>query len=470
MKTLLKRGRIIMLKTIFKTIFKTTLRKKATLLFLLIGLLPFVLIVFLIIGQIRDSLKETVSNNLTSLADEVMNSIEKTSQNLYIDIELLAEDPLIKSKEASKEEKLYEMQKIQDFYGIFEDITLIDLKGNVITSTTYGYRGEWITKEWYLEARDGNTSISPVHIILNPLEVILVSATPVRDKTGEIIAVVAGQLNMEKFWEITDSVKVGKEGFVFIVNREGNFIAHPQKVKILQKVAYPQFIERIFSTDRGITTFTHENGEEIISGFVSSSDPELDKKGWKLIVSQPEKEAFVLVDTFQRQVIIIFLAGLGVILIVSFLLSGSIVKPIKKLTSATKEIAAGRLETKIDIRTGDEIEELADSFNRMTEDLRKSRESLEKAKATLEIKVRDRTRELEEARTVLEIKVRARTKELKSLTYSLDQQVKERTGELQERIDELEKFRKLTVGRELKMVELKKEIQKLEEEIENSKK
>jgi len=453
----------------FKMIFKTTLRKKVTFFFLLVGLLPLIVITFLTITQIRNSLRVTVNNNLVSLANEVMRSIEKTTQDLYINIELLADDPLIKSKEASSEEKLYEMRKIQDFYEVFEDITLIDLNGNVITSTTYEYRGEWITKEWYLEARDGKTSISSVHIILSPLKVILVSATPVKDKSGEIIAVIAGQLNMEKIWEITDSVKVGREGFVFIVNRGGNFIAHPQKANILQKVTYPQFIERIFSTDSGITTYTYENEEEIIGGFVSSSDPELNKKGWKLIVSQPEIEAFVLLDIFQRQVIIIFLTGLILILIISFLLGGSIVKPIKKLTGATKEIALGKLETKIEIRTGDEIEELADSFNRMTEDLRKSRKSLEKSKATLEIKVRNRTRELEEARTILEIKVRARTRELRGLAGSLDQQVKERTRELQERIDELEQFRKLTVGRELKMVELKKEIEKLKEKTEKKK-
>jgi len=453
----------------FKMIFKTTLRKKVTFFFLLVGLLPLIVITFLTITQIRNSLRVTVNNNLVSLANEVMRSIEKTTQDLYINIELLADDPLIKSKEANKEEKLYEMQKIQNFYRIFEDITLIDLNGNVITSTTYKYRGEWVTKEWYLEARDGKTSISPVHIILEPFEVILVSATPVKDKTGEIIAVVAGQLNMEKIWGITDGVKVGTEGFVFIVNKEGNFIAHSQKTKILQKVTYPQLIERIFSTDNGITTYIHENGEEIISGFVSFSDPELEKKGWKLIVSQPEKEAFVLIDIFQRQVTIIFLTVLTLTLIISFLLGGSIVKPIKKLTGATKEIALGKLETKIEIRTGDEIEELADSFNRMTEDLRKSRKSLEKSKATLEIKVRNRTRELEEARTILEIKVRARTRELRGLAGSLDQQVKERTRELQERIDELEQFRKLTVGRELKMVELKKEIEKLKEKTEKKK-
>jgi len=71
----------------------------------------------------------------------------------------------------------------------------------------------------------------------------------------------------------------------------------------------------------------------------------------------------------------------------------------------------------------------------------------------------------EESRAVLEIKVAARTKELKELAESLDKKVKERTKELQERLIELERFQRLTVGRELKMVELKKEIKRLKKEL-----
>ena len=70
----------------------------------------------------------------------------------------------------------------------------------------------------------------------------------------------------------------------------------------------------------------------------------------------------------------------------------------------------------------------------------------------------------------LEIKVAVRTKELKELAVALDQRVKERTKDLQEKMKELERFNRLAVGRELKMVGLKEEIKKLKEESENTKK
>ncbi len=75
---------------------------------------------------------------------------------------------------------------------------------------------------------------------------------------------------------------------------------------------------------------------------------------------------------------------------------------------------------------------------------------------------------LEEERASLEIRVGARTKELWEERKSLEKKVKERTRELQrgrekltKRVGELEEFHKLTVGRELKMTQLKREIERL---------
>jgi len=103
-------------------------------------------------------------------------------------------------------------------------------------------------------------------------------------------------------------------------------------------------------------------------------------------------------------------------------------------------------------------------------EIRKLINELREAKTGLEEKVKERTKELEEAKTILEIKIGARTRELQKLNKSLERQVQEKTRELQERINELERFHRLAVGRELKMVELKKEIERLKKELEQRKK
>lgn len=75
--------------------------------------------------------------------------------------------------------------------------------------------------------------------------------------------------------------------------------------------------------------------------------------------------------------------------------------------------------------------------------------------STLEIKVQARTEELEGERTNLAEKVNQRTKDLEG-----------ERRELAGKIEELEKFRKLAVGREMKMIELKDEISNLKKDLE----
>ncbi len=74
-----------------------------------------------------------------------------------------------------------------------------------------------------------------------------------------------------------------------------------------------------------------------------------------------------------------------------------------------------------------------------------------------------------ETEAIFKIRAEAKTRALKELAENLEKEVGQRTETLQEKIKELEKFQKLTVERELKMVELKEEIKKLKEELEEKK-
>jgi len=158
-----------------------------------------------------------------------------------------------------------------------------------------------------------------------------------------------------------------------------------------------------------------------------------------------------------NQVKIILLLGLSITILlcilgifISFLIANRLVKPIKALEQGTQAFAKGDFGYRIKIKTGDEIEDLADAFNRMAQALGSSRRALEETKEILEIKVGDRTEELQE------------------LADKLEDKVERRTGQLSRRVDELERFHRLTVGRELKMIELKKELRSLRNGINGS--
>ena len=130
-------------------------------------------------------------------------------------------------------------------------------------------------------------------------------------------------------------------------------------------------------------------------------------------------------------------------LIIAFFLANRVVSPVEQIKKALLEMGKGNLAYRVEVETGDEIEDLAKGLNQMAERLGKA------------------LADLEEAKTALEIKVEARTKELKELTDQQEEVIRQRTKEIKERMEELERFHRLAVGRELKMVELKEEIKKL---------
>lgn len=120
--------------------------------------------------------------------------------------------------------------------------------------------------------------------------------------------------------------------------------------------------------------------------------------------------------------------------LLSVLFSKVFIQPIKELVSGMDEVSKGNLDAKLNIKTGDELELLAESFNKMTDDLKKSGEQIRVYAKEMELNVLKRTKEVEQSRK-----------------------------ELQAKVEELERFNKLAVGRELKMVELKKKMAELED-------
>jgi len=225
---------------------------------------------------------------------------------------------------------------------------------------------------------------------------------PVTGPDGQIIAVVAGQINMGEIWKITDRVRIDKTGFVFLVNKEGNFIAYPHKDKILSKLNPPMLLEKFLSYSPGFVEYQAEELEKRVCGFVTLKGY-LDYKGkdWRIGVTQSAKEAYGIIRTTQATIFSTAFGFFIIIILVSLSLTRDIIKPVESLVAGTAKIAAGDLTTQIKISSEDELGKLAIAFNQMTKDLKKSVEKIEEYSRTLEQQVEERTRKLKEAQANL---------------------------------------------------------------------
>ncbi len=111
---------------------------------------------------------------------------------------------------------------------------------------------------------------------------------------------------------------------------------------------------------------------------------------WTVFVETPRTEAFApLYATLQRTSLLL-VAALLISIAASFFLARALVRPLRALQEGAAQIGAGDLERHIEVRTGDELEGLAEQFNRMSAQLRESYAGLER-------KVEQRTAELTES-------------------------------------------------------------------------
>ncbi len=157
------------------------------------------------------------------------------------------------------------------------------------------------------------------------------------------------------------------------------------------EVSYPVFTRRGNRANEEIGFLLEEE---------ESSNHRLETVGEVAVVlSLAEKQAELAKLQWAFGMLTLAVIAVGILLTV--LLVRIVVRPIHSLVEATRRIASGNLDEVVEERSGDEIGELARSFNRMTTQLRRSRHELENYSADLEKQVRLRTRELEEAQSQL---------------------------------------------------------------------
>jgi len=269
--------------------------------------------------------------------------------------------------------------------------------------------------EEFETAKKGEVYISPVNFSEQG-EPYLVITAPIRKiEIEKPQAVLRTLFYLQGAWGEIIERTIGKSGRISVVDDKGMLIADPSPSRVFKKTNLLD-LPPLKAILRGETflggKYFNEKGKEVVGVGVPIKVKNLK---WGVVIEQDLEELESPLKPINRIIVLFFLAGATITGILFWLLV--------VLSRADKQL----------------IERYQAWENAQTA--------------------------LVEAKDILEIKVQARTRQLEELNQMLEEKVKEKTQELQKRIDELEKFHKLTVGRELKMMELKKELERLKEEL-----
>jgi GAF domain-containing protein/HAMP domain-containing protein len=242
----------------------------------------------------------------------------------------------------------------------------------------------------FLEARAGKTYWSPVYF-KNDSEPYVTLAVPLGKYALEVTT---AEVSLGAVLKAVFQIEVGSDGYAYVVDSRNQLVAHPDR-RILREKRDLSALVQVKSARAERSGPTADAPVAMVAdglggGRVLAAHAAIAPLGWLVFVERPAADAYAPLRAPIIRSAVIFVLGVGLSVLASLFLARRMVAPIRVLQEGAARIGAGTLDQPIELHTGDEIEVLAGTFNRMTASLKESYEDLEQ-------KVEARTRELGDA-------------------------------------------------------------------------
>ncbi|MBI3301532.1 MAG: sensor histidine kinase [Deltaproteobacteria bacterium] len=248
--------------------------------------------------------------------------------------------------------------------------------------------GDQAASPAFHQARQGKTYFGPVYFFRGS-EPYMTIAVPIESFAGRVIGVLEAKVNLKYVWDVVSGLKVGNAGYAYAVARNGDLVAHPDISLVLQRrnVAHLERVKAAFQPQAAGKKLSGVVAQNLDRKQVFSSWSLIPGLDWAVFVEQPVKEVYGPLYASMVRTSGLLLVGLGMALLAALFVARRVVRPLETLRQGVERIGSGDMSYRLDMKTGDEIEVLAEEFNKMTENLREAYSGLEQ-------KVAERTQEL----------------------------------------------------------------------------
>jgi len=261
----------------------------------------------------------------------------------------------------------------------------------------------------FVEAMAHKTYYGPVYFRSESEPYMTLALAGDRRDAGVSVA----EVNLKFIWDVISQIKVGEHGQAYVVDAMGRLIAHPDLNLVLRGTNVSELaqVQAARAAIAGISQEPVQVAQNLEGREVLTAYAQIAPLGWLVFVELPRAEAYARLYTTIERTGLLLLAALGLAVVAGMFLARQMVVPIKALQAGAARIGHGELGQRISVKTGDELEGLADQFNEMAGRLQDSYTDLEK-------KVETRTREL--AQSVNEL--RALGEVIQAVNSTLDLQ------------------------------------------------
>lgn len=269
-----------------------------------------------------------------------------------------------------------QLKLLADNFPNYKSLNICSPEGEVLASSSPG-KGKLdkiasggkivniFKRDYFQAAMKGKLGISDVIISVATNKPGFSVAAPIKDG-DKILGVIYAFVDMKLFSDsFIKPFRIGSKGQAFILNNQGQYIAHRDS-SVIMKDSLAQtnsFIKKVVQTKNGMAEQKWQ-GENVMFSY-----HDVEQKDWIVVANANKDEIFKPLRKLKYiGTLVLILSIIITIAVVTFLIR-NVLSGIHSITEASRRLAMGDLNKKIDYTSDDEMGAMADAFREMQENL-----------------------------------------------------------------------------------------------------
>ncbi|EPZ39441.1 methyl-accepting chemotaxis protein [Anoxybacillus ayderensis] len=332
---------------------------------LLLAIMPIIVFSLLLVAYLNhQKAKQFLKEQFEQTAEVELRRLQGTVNQWIVDhkklISSLSSEGGWDTNDLKKNEG--RLKHIQNVWTTFELIAIADRNGIAYTNGKTIFIGD---RSYFQQALNGEICISDVLLSRATGEKVIVIASPIRERS-KITGVLIGTLKTKDITNLVIHAEVGKNGYGYLVQKNGLIIAHPKEEYVLKKnllneknERLVQLLKKVLSGKSGKGIYEFEGVEKY--AFYAP----IKSTGWGLVLTIPISEAteklyYLAILSFVTVGVVILFA-----IVIIILFASRLIRPLQRLSQLTQEVARGDLTVNIDHGGDDEVGQLGYHFRQM---------------------------------------------------------------------------------------------------------
>ncbi len=315
------------------------------------------------------SSSESASNQINNFFTKYLSVAEQMAANSQLEklLEKTVPGKVITSDSGFPDilETLVNVQKTDP--DIIKTVWIADIDSNQVTQSD-GYLSG---KDWNAKSRPWYNSVVEKQgvILTDPYietatgESVVSAVCPVyNDETKEMMGVAGIDFSIAELSSLMKALKFGETGFYILSAGNGQLIYHPDETYINKNIIEADMPENIINSIKN--KITGKIDYSLKSGLIHGYVENVGDTGWVVATGLPTDEYHSALNHIRNMILISFGIAIAVIVALIVFFAISILRPIKKLSVIANEIAEGNLNVKLNIKSQDEIGNVAAAIDK----------------------------------------------------------------------------------------------------------